>query len=204
MIPPTNSKNDLTSLLCNLNGLLFPGGDDMDPKYFHEAPHPSLLLTDPEITKFHMDVCHLAISKNMPILGICAGHQLINVACGGSIYQDIPSQYENSIKHKKNLNEKEDAIHYIKIEKNTRLYNIFQTNKIKVNSTHHQALKNIAEGFIVTARSDDGIVEAIESTNHTFVISVQWHPEDLYKENTLFLNLFKKFIHEANGFEFVE
>lgn len=198
LIPPTKDNIDLAKLASAINGLLIPGGDDIDPKYFHEKPHPSIVLMDPEINQFQMEFCHHALNKDIPVLGICAGHQLINIACGGDIYQDIPSQYSNKVKHKKNESEKEDVRHFIKIEKTTMLCNILKTNKIIVNSTHHQALKNIAEGFIVSARSEDGIIEAIESREHRFVLGVQCHPEDMYKESKLFLDLFKKLIQEAS------
>lgn len=198
LIPPTGNNNDLTQIANIINGLLVPGGDDIDPKYFDEGPHPSVVLMDPEIIQFQMEFCHHAMNKDMPVLGICAGHQIINIACGGNIYQDIPSQYSSKVKHKKDKNEKQDVFHTIKIDKNTMLGNMLQTDKIIVNSTHHQALKNIAEGFTVTARSEDGIVEAIEDLKHRFVLGVQCHPEDMYKKNKLFLNLFQKLIHEAS------
>lgn len=195
IIPPVKDENDLTKSLNLINGLLIPGGDDIDPKYFKEEPHPSIVLTDPEIIQFQMDFFQQALNKDLPVLGICAGLQIINIACGGNIYQDIPSQYSNPIKHKKHKKEKEDPFHKVKIEKNTKLYDILQKEEISVNSTHHQALKNIADVFMVTARAEDGIIEAVESRKHRFVVGVQWHPEDLYKENKLFLKLFENLVN---------
>ena len=197
IIPPLNDKGDLIKSLDFIDGLLIPGGDDIDPKYFDKKPHPSEVLTDPEVIQFQMEFCRQALYKNIPVFGICAGFQIINIACGGNIYQDIPSEYSNPIKHKKNEKEKEDPFHNVKIEKKTKLYNILQKGEISVNSTHHQALKDIAEGFVVTARSEDGIIEAIESRKHRFVIGVQWHPEDLYKEDNLFLKLFERLVSES-------
>lgn len=197
IIPPLKDENDLTKSLNLIDGLLIPGGDDIDPKYFNEKPHPSITLTDPEIMEFQLEFCRKAIGKDLPVFGICAGHQIINIACGGNIYQDIPSQYSNPIKHKRDEDEKQDPTHNIKIERSTKLYNIFQKDEILVNSTHHQALRDIAEGFIVTARSEDEIIEAIESKKHNFVIGVQWHPENLYKEDKLFLKLFEQMVYES-------
>ncbi|MEE9164750.1 MAG: gamma-glutamyl-gamma-aminobutyrate hydrolase family protein, partial [Nitrospinota bacterium] len=176
IIPPLKDKNDLTKTLNLIDGLLIPGGDDIDPKYFKEEPHPSVVLIDPEIIQFQMDFCRKALNKGIPVFGICAGLQIINIACGGNIYQDIPSQYSNPIKHKKDEDEKEDPTHNVKIERSTKLYNILQKGEISVNSTHHQALKDVAEGFMVTARSEDGTIEAIENRKHRFIIGVQWHP----------------------------
>ncbi len=197
IITPLKDENDLTKTLNLIDGLLIPGGDDIDPKYFKEEPHPSLELIDQEIVEFQMGFFNKALNKGMPVFGICAGLQIINIACGGNIYQDIPAQYSNPIKHKRNENEKKDSIHNVRIEKNTKLYNILKKGEVSVNSTHHQALKDVAEGFMVTARSDDGIIEAIESRKHRFVIGVQWHPEDLYKENNLFLKLFERLVSES-------
>lgn len=198
IIPPLKGEEDMEKSLNLIAGLLIPGGDDIDPKYFKEEPHPSIVLTDPEIIQFQMNFFQQALNKDLPVFGICAGLQIINIACGGNIYQDIPSQYSNQesnpVKHKKNKNEKEDPFHNVTIEKHTKLYDILQKEEISVNSTHHQALKDIADGFMVTARSKDGIIEAIESRKHRYVVAVQWHPEDLYKENNLFLRLFEEFV----------
>ena len=197
IIPPLKDENDIRKTLNLIDGLLIPGGDDIDPKYFSEEPHPSVVLIDPEIMQFQMCFFDKALKKGIPVFGICAGLQIINIACGGNIYQDIPSQYSSPIKHKKDEKEKEHPFHNVKIEKNTKLYNILQKGEISVNSTHHQALKDVAKGFIVTAKAEDGIIEAIESRKHRFVIGVQWHPEDLYKGNSLFLKLFERLVSES-------
>ncbi len=197
IIAPSKDENDLTKTLNLIDGLLMPGGDDIDPKYFKEELHPSVVLIDPQIIQFQMGFLNKALNKGIPIFGICAGLQIINIVCGGNIYQDIPSEYSNPIKHKKNEKEKEDPFHNVKIEKKTKLYNILQKGEITVNSTHHQALKDVAVGFKVTARSEDGLIEAIESRKHRFVIGVQWHPEDLYKEDNLFLKLFERLVSES-------
>ena len=198
IIPPFKDKEDSINTLDLINGLLIPGGDDIDPKCFGEEPHPSVVLTDPEVIQFQIDFLKLALNKNIPVFGICAGFQIINIACGGNIYQDIPSQYPNPLKHKKEDSENDDPCHNIKIENNTKLFNILQMEKIEVNSTHHQALKDIAEGFVVSARADDGIIEAIESRKHNYLLGVQWHPEDMYEENKLFLKLFERLVYEAS------
>ena len=201
LIPPLKDKEDLTKSLDIINGLLIPGGDDIDPKYFDEKPHPSEVLTDPEIIRFQLEFCRQALCKNIPVFGICAGLQIINIACGGNIYQDIPSQYSNPdskpVKHKKGEDEKEDIFHNVIIEKKTKLFDVLQVDKIKVNSTHHQGLRDVAREFIITSRSEDGIIEAIESRKHRYVIGVQWHPEDLYQEKKLFLKLFERLVKES-------
>ena len=201
LIAPVKDKDDLTKLLRIIDGLLIPGGDDIDPKYFHEEPHPSIVLTDSEVMQFQIEFCRLALEKDLPVFGICAGHQIINITCGGNIYQDIPSQYSNPdsipVRHKKDEKEKEDVFHAVQIEKDTKLSDILQTDTLTVNSTHHQALKDIADGFFVTSRSEDGIIEAFESRNHRYVMGVQWHPEDLYKENKIFIKLFERLVDES-------
>lgn len=197
IIPPLSDKKDMLNVFGLIGGLLVPGGDDVDSKYFNEEPHPSVVLTNPEVIEFQMEFCRMALEKDLPIFGVCAGFQIINIASGGNIYQDIPSQYSNPLKHKKNESDADDPIHNVQIEKNTKLHEILELDGVEVNSTHHQALKDVADGFAVTARADDGIIEAFESRNHKYVLGVQWHPEDLYKENKLFLKLFERLIKEA-------
>ena len=132
IIPPSKDENDLTKTLDLIDGLLIPGGDDIDPKYFKEDLHPSVVLIDPEIIQFQMGFCSKALEKDIPVFGICAGLQIINIVCGGNIYQDIPSQYSNPVRHKKNKNEKvSDKLNVIYDQYKEWVQTIVSENELK-------------------------------------------------------------------------
>ncbi|MGR3309368.1 MAG: gamma-glutamyl-gamma-aminobutyrate hydrolase family protein [Candidatus Brocadiales bacterium] len=191
LILPIVEDKELIARQVNLiDGLLLSGGKDILPERYGET---SLKKTKPvpeQKDDFDFQLAKKALDTNIPIFGICYGLQLINVGLGGSLIQDIPSQHETSINHRTDT-------HNVCIDKTSRLYKISKRKTIKVNSTHHQAIKSLGNKLRVSAVADDGIIEAIESTDHTFVVGVQWHPEEIIRRKTQ-LELFKTLVSIAS------
>ena len=180
-----------------IDGLLITGGNfDIDPRYYGEELSSRIGEIKEERTAFEMAMAKHALDKDMPVLGICAGMQLLNVLSGGTLYQDIPTQLKDAINHQQKKT-RENASHSIKVTDNSKLFRIINNKSTMVNSTHHQAVKDVGKGLIANAAAEDGIVEGIESINHRFVIAVQWHPEALYKKSRDAEALFKEFIKES-------
>lgn len=154
-------------------GFLLSGGGDLDPSYWGELPSPALGSISPVRDYFEIALTRMALTAEKPLLGICRGIQVLNVAAGGSLYQDL----QTGMSHQQNA-PRSHTFHDIVIEKESRLGAIVQASRIRVNSFHHQAVQRVAGGFIITALSPDGTIEAIEA-ERGFALGVQWHPEDL-------------------------
>lgn len=168
------------SKFADIDGLLLTGGPDIDPKYYGEEVHETTDI-NPDRDKLELPLCKWAIKKDLPVFGICRGIQIMNVAIGSSLYQDIPSQFTDHLTHKI-IENTDDSWHNIQIQPASLLNQITGETIAEVNSRHHQSLKVIGEGFTVTAQSKDGIVEAIEDTSKRFMLGVQYHPERMFKE----------------------
>ncbi|WP_059103938.1 gamma-glutamyl-gamma-aminobutyrate hydrolase family protein [Shouchella shacheensis] len=164
-----------------LDGLYVTGGGDIDPNLFDEDPHPKLGEITPERDRFEIAIIRAFLQRNKPILAVCRGVQILNIAAGGDMYQDIYAQSEE---------EKQMLQHMQRAPRNHRSHAILLTPSSKlaeltgvtdgyVNSFHHQAVRELAPGFEATAWASDGTIEAIESMDHAFVVGVQWHPENL-------------------------
>lgn len=169
-----------------LKGLLLTGGRDIDPIHYGEEEHETADI-DLDRDELELPLCKWAMKEELPIFGICRGIQIMNVAMGSSLYQDIPSQFIDHLTHKI-MENTSDSWHNIKIQPGSRLKQITGETIAQVNSRHHQALKVVGEGFTVTAQSKDGIIEAIElpeareNPSKPFVLGVQYHPERMFKE----------------------
>ncbi|TQR21280.1 gamma-glutamyl-gamma-aminobutyrate hydrolase family protein [Psychrobacillus vulpis] len=179
------NMEEIESIAETIDGLLLTGGGDIDPTLFGEEPHEGLGSITPERDAFEIAVIHRMMQLNKPILGICRGAQILNIAVGGDMYQDIHTQIEDKLLQHTQQAPRWHASHYVQVTKGTVLSEIVQVEKMKVNSFHHQALRDIPSDFVVSAVASDGIIEAIESKNHTFVMGVQWHPESLMLKNDL-------------------
>ena len=181
-----------------LDGILLTGGGDIDPTLFNEEPHAKLGEVTPARDSLEIELAKEMLQVNKPILGICRGLQILNVALGGADY----SRYSFT-KHKPILQHSQKAprshpSHFVQIEKDTILESITETPKIKVNSFHHQAVKDVPKPLIISGTASDGIIEAVESTAHHFVLGVQWHPEALAENGeAVSLRLFNKFIEKC-------
>ena len=182
-----------------INGLLLTGGPDIDPVYYGEKVHE---MTDINADRDELElrVFEWAMEKELPVFGICRGIQVMSVAINGSLYQDIPSQFTDHLTHKR-MEDTDDDWHPIKIQQESLLNQITKEDTAEVNSRHHQALKVIGDGFVVTAQSEDGIIEAIEDKSKKFMLGVQYHPERMFKTTESRehrCKLFKAFIEAAS------
>lgn len=189
VVPDCAGENGLPELLRVLDGLLLTGGGDVDPAYFGEEPIPSCGEIAPLRDAFEVGLVRMALAANLPVLGICRGAQVLNIAAGGSIYQDINTQIKGCLKHSQQA-PYWAATHNIEIREGTLLRSIFQEGVVRVNSFHHQAVRDPAPGFVVSALAGDGVVEAVESPSHRFVLGVQCHPEGMWEKDRRFLKLF--------------
>lgn len=199
MLPITGDDELIDDYLNIVDGLYFSGGSDINPLIFNEDPIKEIGGIDYSRDEFEIKLFKKAAAKNMPILGICRGEQVINVASGGNLYQDIYIQKEGVKGHSPKFSPSASyAYHKIKIMKDSILYNVLKVDEISVNSLHHQAVKDVAEGYKVTAISGDGIIEAIESENHDFIVGVQWHPEIMFERYPEFLKIFEALVSAAS------
>jgi putative glutamine amidotransferase len=139
------------------------------------------------------------LNQDLPLLGICGGAQAINVALGGSLYQDIATQLPNATRHEQGV-KRDKGGHPILIHSGTHLRQIVQRQTLKVNTTHHQAVRKVGKGLVVNATAEDGLIEGLESSNHRFVLGVQWHPEILARKDPSQRRIFSSFISAAKRF----
>jgi putative glutamine amidotransferase len=185
------------SVMARLDGLVISGGDfDLDPELYGESRHARLGELRPRRTAYELRLLRVALERNLPLLGICGGLQLLNVALGGSLYQHLPAQIESQIGHEQAGKEQASA-HSITIEPQSMLYSILKLPEIMVNSTHHQAIKQPGRGLRAVAWAPDGVIEAVESPAHNFVLGVQWHPESLIAKQPIWKGLFGRLVQEA-------
>ncbi|MDR1344301.1 MAG: gamma-glutamyl-gamma-aminobutyrate hydrolase family protein, partial [Tannerellaceae bacterium] len=200
LIPVVNDIQALSVIVDHLDGLLISGGGDLNPLYMKEEPIPSLEDTDTFRDEYDLILLRLAYNRGLPIFGICRGHQLINVAFGGSLYQDIHSQHGNALKHSQSMARELPSHSLTLTDTGSRLYSILKSDKIFVNSFHHQAVKEPAPGFITTALSPDGINEGTEHPQYP-ILSVQWHPEAMAASGDEQMQvLFRRHVDEATRF----
>lgn len=203
LIPVITDMEALTAIVSGLDGLLMSGGGDINPLYVGEEPVPQLQDVDTFRDEFDLILLRLATNRQLPVMGICRGHQLINVAFGGSVYQDIHSQHEARLfKHSQTM-PREQVSHSVRItDTSSRLFDILKKEpEILVNSFHHQAVKDIAPEFKETAVAPDGINEAMEHPEKE-IFSVQWHPEAMAaNDDELMLELFRHHVETARLFK---
>ena len=187
-VPLTHEIKLVNSFSKFLDGLVITGGDfDIDPKYYNQAKRGTKNIKSKR-TNFEMKIYNKFLKINKPILGICGGAQLINVASGGTLIQNLKKK---PINHEQ-TNPRNQTSHEININKKTKLFEICNINKIKVNSAHHQSVKKIGKDLIISAIANDGIIEGIEHKKHRWCIGLQWHPEFLITKFDL--KIFKNFV----------
>ena len=186
-------------LLDGIDGLLLSGGSDLDPDYYGEECAPELGVTIPERDAFEIALVRLALGRRMPIFGICRGMQVLNVALGGTLYQDLPSQLGKDALNHWQETPKWHPAHEIEILHDSHLAQITGSQNARVNSYHHQGIKDLADGLAATARSSDGVIEAVEYRDFTiqWIIGVQWHAEMMREVGMEHQNLFEAHVSAA-------
>ncbi len=197
MIPILKDTEDIDRYLDIVDGLIFTGGEDVAPLLYGENPIKEVTCICSDRDNMELNLFKRAYEKGVPIFGVCRGLQLINVALGGTLYQDINSQIKDSLGHSVDM-AGDELYHSMKVEKDSKLYEVFQREMVDINSFHHQSVKDLGKDLKVSAYSEDGIVEAFESTNDKFIMAVQFHPEALIPRHMEFINLFKYFITKCN------
>jgi putative glutamine amidotransferase len=179
VLPPTGDERVAEAVIQNLDGLLLSGGSDLDPSYYGEEPVPELGITLPERDAFEMTLVRSALRRRMPVFGICRGMQVLNVALGGTLYQDLPTQWEwDVLKHRQDT-PKWQPTHEVRVREESYIAEVMGREVVKVNSYHHQGVRVLAEGLVATGRSSDGVIEAVEAEDlsERWLLGVQWHAE---------------------------
>jgi putative glutamine amidotransferase len=199
VLPPSISLRAAKALLDSVDGLLLSGGPDLDPGYYGERPIPELGMTIPEWDSLEMALLRFALKRGMPIFGICRGMQILNVALGGSLYQDVPSQLGADVINHRQLTPKCQSTHEVEILDDSYLAKITDRQTVEVNSYHHQGIKYLAEALTVAARSSDGVIEALESRDFSerWLVGVQWHHEGMRDIGSEHRNLFEAHVCAA-------
>jgi putative glutamine amidotransferase len=197
IVPAAQDRKSLARILSSLQGLILSGGPDVHPRRYGEEPLAGLGEVDEALDHMELMAAELAIEKNLPLLGICRGIQVLNIALGGTLYQDIASQVPESICHTPKT-DKAVNTHTVRIEAGSRLHQIIGKREIWVNGKHHQAVKDSAPGLVVTARARDGVIEAVEHPGKRYVIGVQWHPEGTWRDDAFSKKLFRSFLRAAD------
>ncbi len=194
VIPADLNRAELKTLVTSLDGILFTGGGDIDPKNYNGSFHPNVYGISPERDTLEFSLVQLTLAANKPLLAICRGIQVLNVAFGGDLYTHIQDQFPNSLKHDWFPEYPRDKLaHTVRLTPGSKLYNIFKMDEIRVNSLHHQGIKEIGTGLKATAFAPDGLVEGLEVDGTLFALGVQWHPECL-PNNQKMVDLFKAFV----------
>ncbi len=185
ILPTVSDPAVARDLLEQLDGIVFSGGEDVDPSRYGEEVWNETVYVDSIRDNSDFLLAEAALASGKPILAICRGHQMMNVAMGGSLIQDIPTQVPDSLRHSGG------AMHKIGVEKDSFLYRLYGQDSLEVNSFHHQAVKDPAPGVRVTARAPDGVIEAYEAPG---VIAVQFHPEKMVEDDPFWLPLFEAYV----------
>jgi putative glutamine amidotransferase len=190
--------------LSGADGLLLTGGDDIVPSRYGERPHATVVEAEPGRDEFELALVARARAGNLPLFAICRGLQILNVACGGTLVQDIPSQIQGALTHNLEVppHQPYSLAHEVWIDKDTLLWRLMReslsgVDACEVNSRHHQAVKRVAAGFLVSATAPDGVIEALEDPSARFCLGVQWHPENFFRTGE-FRPLFEGFLESAD------
>jgi len=193
LIPYTTDLMECRNVVEKLDGLLLPGGIDISPRLYKEEPLKEAGMSIHNIDLYEIRLIHEAKKQEKPILAICRGIQILNVALGGTLYQDIDAQKAATICHNQSISIRDEMTHSVSLISDSVLYRLYQQDKIYVNSYHHQAVKDLAKTLLPTAYSLDHILEACESEDGR-IIGVQWHPETLIKTDKNSKKLFQYFV----------
>ncbi len=197
------NEEQITACLARMDGLMLAGGNDVDPMLFGESPVPTLKQVNPLRDRFEIRLIRAAYRLDMPVFAICRGIQTLNVAMGGSLYQDLPTQYatpdgESAILHAQSARAHHPS-HRVTLAESAPLRALYGSDTLMVNSLHHQAIKTIAAPLTVCATAEDGVIEAVYDATKPFVLGVQWHPERMEKGGPLFAAFTKACVEYAQA-----
>jgi len=180
LIPLLDDDERLRAIYDRLDGIVFPGGADIAPQEYGEEPIGDLNVVEAPRDRTELTLARWAFADDLPTLGICRGQQVLNVALGGSLWQDLRHQDVTSVEHSDADGRARTALtHRVRLDPNSRLAQLIDETTVEVNSLHHQAVKTVAPPLTVTGTSPDGVIESLESADRRFLIAVQWHPEEL-------------------------
>lgn len=196
LLPYTSDFEECKNIVTKLDGLMLPGGIDVSPLLYGEEPLPEVNRSIRNMDLFEIELIKEVQKQKKPILAICRGMQILNVALGGTLYQDIHVQKAASICHSQSMYIRNEMTHSVLIRPERRLFQIYELEKIFVNSYHHQAVKDLAGTLLPAAFSADKILEAYESVDGR-IIGIQWHPEALINSDSKTLKLFRYFIEQC-------
>ena len=199
LLPSALQLDTLPEVISEFDGLFISGGGDIHPDFFNGEMHPSLNGIDRERDAFELELCRLAVAMDMAVLGICRGQQVLDVALGGNLVVDIPSELLKAGRHMWWPGYKRSRLsHPVRLEESSRLAGIMGGREFMVNSLHHQSVKDLGEGLKVAATAPDGVIEALEMPGKRFVVSVQWHPEWLPDYEQM-RRIFKEFVEASSS-----
>jgi len=198
LIPLLADQAALRAIYERLDGVLLAGGGDIEPGRYGDAErHPTLFGLDAAQDEVETILTRWALTDGRPLLAICRGIQVLNVAVGGTLWQDVPSQWPSDVDHPGKDRPRSAVNHLVTIEPRSRLAAIVGGEPLGVNSFHHQAIRQLAPGFVVTALAPDGVIEAIESPGSRFALGVQFHPEEMWLVSERLARLFRAFVQEC-------
>jgi putative glutamine amidotransferase len=194
-------RASLRAIYDRLDGVFLPGGVDLDPTAYAEAPSSLVGRTDPARDEIELTLTRWALEDRKPLLAVCRGIQVVNVAAGGTVHQDLTTQLPGAIKHDyfpvRGQYSRDLLVHDVAVPEGSRLRELLGAATVKVNSMHHQGIKQLATGLRPTAYAPDGLIEGLESPNGHFMLGVQWHPEALVDRDPRMQRLFTAFIDAA-------
>jgi len=202
LIHQTADQDVVDTHYQHCDGIIFAGGTDIDPIRYAAARHPKLEAPDPQQDELELMLARRAIADGKPVFGICRGNQLLNIALGGSLYQDIPSEIAGSLNHSKSTDQRDMAYlaHDLELTPDSWLAERLGATNLRINTLHHQALRTVAPGLRVVGYAPDGVVEVVEGTGTSFVLGVQCHPEELWEQaDRRWARVFAGFVERAAG-----
>ncbi len=199
ILPLAEDPSLRRQLLKKLDGLLLTGsGPDLPPSLYGERRRYRYAVMSRRRSSFEIEMARLVADSRLPVLGICGGMQALNVALGGTLIQDIPSQLPSALQHRQTTRATRLS-HWVHVTPKSLLRRIVRLPRMRVNSSHHQSIKEVASSLVVSALAPDGVIEAVESRRHPFFLGVQWHPEFLYDHDSRARRIFSAFLKAARA-----
>lgn len=191
ILSPVGSRAEQQTICERLDALVLTGGLDIDPGLYDQPAHPATNAVTLERDRFELELVSMALARDLPLLGICRGMQMINLALGGDLVQDIPGLVSEQVSHNDPQRPRDALAHPVQLEPHSQLAGICGCASLNVNSFHHQAVGKLGNGVEVTARAEDGVVEGLELPDRRFVLGVQWHPESRWQQEPTSFGFFQ-------------